>query len=617
MSGIVGWVDFARDLSRFRPTVQAMAATMAARGPDGEGVWVDGHAALGQRRLDLRAPGNNPRQPFVVEDDNGPVATVVFSGTLYNLAELRRKLAAAGRRFPVESDDEAALLAYLQWGPDCVRHFDGVFAFAVWDIRKQELFLARDRLGLKPLYYVELPNGVLFASEQKALMSHPLVDPVLDAEGLTEILTYAGTPDHGVLKGFRKLRGAHTATVSTNGISIRRYWQLSAREHREDLPETIERTRALLLDAVARQAASDVPVGFLLSGGVDSSVVVGLAAKAGVASPLKTYTVTFADYEQQFQPDFVRGTPDAPYVRALVDFVGAEHQDIVLATSDLLDPVARINAVRAKDLPSMLGDMNTSLYLLCQAAREHVTVALSGETADSVFGGNVYGAEESVPEAPRTFPWVSFHEKHAGHHAMGGGLLDAGLLGELDLMGYGAARCAESFAETPQPDGISDAERRSRHDTYLQLTRWADSQLAHSERNAMAVGLDVRMPFADPALVDYVFNVPAPMKAFDGKGKSLLRAAGEGCVPDSVLNRPKSPFPVSIDPAYQRILQEQLSRVASDASSPLAGMLDVDQIGTRLADPASLGANWVARTDIEMILSLERWVRDYGIRLAL
>jgi asparagine synthase (glutamine-hydrolysing) len=605
MSGIVGWIDYQRDLSRAAPVVRAMAATMAARGPDGEGVWTSRHAALGHRRLEVSGH-DHVEQPFVFEVDGQVVATAVFSGNLENLAELRAQLTGVRNG----SEAEVVLHAYLAWGRDCVRRMAGVFAFAVWDARARELFLGRDRLGLKPLYYHELPHGILFASEPKALVAHPLVTPELDGEGLAELLTYAGTPDHGVLRGLRKLRGAHVAVVRENGVTLSRYWQLSAYRHDAGLAATVEHTRALLMDAVTAQARAAAPTGFLLSGGLDSSVVAGLAAKAGAVTPLRTYTVTFAE---QFRPDFVRGTPDAPYVRALVDFVGAEHHDIVLATADLLDPVARTGALRAKDLPSMLGDMNTSLYLLCLAARDHVTVALSGETADSVFGGNVYGAEETG-EA-QTFPWVRFHEKHAGHHAMGGGLFSRDLLARLDLVGYGADRCQESFAETPQPDGVDQAERRARQDTYLQLTRWADSQLAHSERNAMAAGLDVRMPFADHRLVDFVFNVPWQLKTFDGKGKSLLRAAADGVVPDTVLNRPKSPFPVSVDPAYQRVLHEELSRVANDKDSPAAPLLDLATIRERLATPEALAANWVARTDVEMVLAFDQWLREYGVRL--
>nr|AHX24690.1 amidotransferase [uncultured bacterium] len=614
MSGIVGWIDYRRDLSRAAPVVRAMAATMAARGPDGEGVWTSRHAALGHRRLEVSGY-DHVDQPFVFEVDGQVVATAVFSGNLDNLAELRTVLASTGRRLRDGGEAEIVLHGYLEWGRDCVSRMAGVFAFAVWDARARELFLGRDRLGLKPLYYYELPHGILFASEQKALIAHPLVTPELDREGLAELLTYAGTPDHGVLRGFRKLRGGHVAVVRESGVSRSRYWQLSAYHHDTDLAATVERTRELLLDAVRAQSRAAAPTGFLLSGGLDSSVVVGLAAKAGAGTPLRTYTVTFAGYDEQFRPDFVRGTPDGPYVRALVEFVGAEHRDIVLATADLLDPVARTSALRAKDLPSMLGDMNTSLYLLCLAAGDHVKVALSGETADSVFGGNVYGAEETGGTAGRTFPWVRFHEKHAGHHAMGGGLFSRDLLARLDLVEYGADRCQESFAETPQPDDVDPVERRARQDTYLQLTRWADSQLAHSERNAMAAGLDVRMPFADHRLVDYVFNVPWQLKSFDGKGKSLLRAAAEGIVPDTVLNRPKSPFPVSIDPAYQRVLHEELSRVANDPASPAAPLLELATVRERLATPEALAGSWVARTDVEMVLAFDQWLREYGVRL--
>lgn len=612
MSGITGWVDFRRDLRRCRPTVEAMTAALVCRGPDGEGVWLDTRAALGHRHLAVAGPGS-AAGPFVLEREGRPVVAAVFDGALYNAPELRAALASAGERPAGRDDAETVALAYLTWGPSCVERFDGAFTFAVWDAVKEELLLGRDRLGLKPLYLYPVPDGLLFASEPKAVLAHPLAEAVLDGEGLAELLTYAGTPDHGVFRGLSKVRPAHLARFADGRLTQRRYWSLSAREHPDDLPATVRTVRELLRESTGRQAAADVPVGYLLSGGLDSSVVAGMGAAAGDQAP-HTYTVTFADYGEQFTPDVIRGTSDAPYVRDMVEHLGtAEHTDIVVRTSELTDPVSRAAALRAKDLPSMLGDMNTSLYLLCRAASEHVKVAVSGETADSVFGGNVYGGEDERA----LFPWMTFHEKHAGQPLLGGGLFDAKMLEALRPLEYAADRCREALAEVPVPEGAGPEEVAARRSTYLQLTRWAESQLAHSERNGMAAGLEIRMPFADHRLVDYVFNVPVAMKTFDGREKSLLRAAAEGLVPESVLHRRKSPFPVSVDPAYERVLHDELARIADDPRAPAAPLLDAGRIRSRLKDTSPLAADWVARTDVEMVLTLDAWLRSYGVRLAL
>ncbi len=608
MAGIAGWVDYERDLSCWRPTVQAMTATMACRGPDGEGLWLDKNVAIGHRHLAVTA-ADQERQPF----QHAGLA-VVFDGALQDTAGLRAELALDARL--AGGDAELVARAYQRWGDECPGHLGGTFAFAVWDGHRAELLLARDRLGLAPLFYYPTPHGVLFGSEPKAILAHPLAEAVLDAEGLCELLTYAGTPDHAVFAGMRKVRAAHTLRVSRHGAVPRRYWQLSAHGHADDLERTVRTVRELLVDSVARTIDVAAPTAAMLSGGLDSSAVVGLMKAAAPGSAPLTYTVTFANYARQFVPDQFRSTLDAPYVADVVARAGADHHDVVLGTAELTDPVARAAVIRAKDLPSMVGDMNTSAYLLSKAIRQDTAVSISGETADSVFSGNVYSGNTGADEM-RLFPWMRLRYSRTGSLAMGGRLLSDDLLKRLDLFGYAAGRYQESCAETPLSDQDSPDERRARQDTYLQLTRWADSQLAHSERLSLAAGVQVRMPFTDHRLIDYVFNVPPAMKGFDGREKSLLRAAVSDVIPESVLQRRKSPFPVAVDPAYQAALSRQLTAIAADDGAPAASLLSMPAIHERLAEWSGTDAHWVSRTDAEFLISLNTWLREYGVRVAL
>lgn len=617
MSGIAGWVDYERDLRGWRPAIVSMTATLACRGPDTEGVWLGPHAALGHRGLVVDGQGDVP-QPFTGPGlPSGPV--VAFDGALYDTGALRAELASHGHQFTGPGDAEVVLHAYLQWGERCPERLDGTFAFAVWDPRREELLLARDRLGLTPLHYYPTPHGVLFGSEPKAVLAHPLAEAVLDAEGLSELLTYAGSPDHGVFRGLRKVRAAHTVRVSRDAVAARRYWALSAREHADSLAETVGTVRELLLASVARQVKGGAPAGAMLSGGLDSSTMVAMMKRVAPDTPPLTYTVTFAGYAEQFTPDPFRGTPDAPYAADVVRHVGARHVDVVLGPGELTDPVARDAVLRAKDLPSMLGDMNVSGYLLCRAMRRDTAVAVSGEIADAVFGGNVYEGNQGDLGAAgsRIFPWMRLRHSKTGSLAMGGRLLDGDLLKRLNLFEYAADRCLAAHAETPLTAGLSPAERRARQDSYLQLTRWAENQFMHSERLSLAVGLQVRMPFADHRLFDYVFNVPAEMKRFDGREKSLLRAAVSDLLPGSVLHRPKSPFPVAIDPGYSAALREQLAGLRADPGAPAAPLLSASAITQRLAQWSERPAHWISRTDAEFVISLDAWLRRYAVRLAL
>ncbi|TCP56767.1 asparagine synthase (glutamine-hydrolysing) [Tamaricihabitans halophyticus] len=608
MSGIAGWVDFRRDIRDCAPVLRAMTGTLACRGPDAEGVWLSEHCGIGQRSL---GASGGARRPVSVEHGGDLIAAIGFTGALGNARECRAELAGRGYKFRTELDDEVALAAYLEWGRAAANRLDGSFGLAIWDERDQQLLLIRDRVGMKPLYYYPLADGLLFGSEPKAILAHPKAEAVLDAEGLSELLAYAGSPDRGFFAGLRKVRPAHTLLCRETSRNEQRYWQYSAKVHVEDLASTVETTRGLLGASVRRSMNAREPVGFLLSGGLDSSAVVGLAAETGEAP--KTYTVTFQDESAQFAPDAVRATRDAPFAREMAEHVGADHEEILVSTDDLLDPVARAATIRAKDAPSMLGDMNTALYLLCQAGARYTKVALSGEIADAIFGGNVYSSVRD----PVALPWMDFHAKHAGHPYLGGGLLDRTLLAKLDLVSFGADLRRQTEQETPIPDGISDEERRARKATYLQLTRWMENQVEHSERYAMAAGIDVRLPFTDHQLLDYVFNVPTALKFFDGREKSLLRAATANQMPDSVLTRQKSPFPVSAKRDYQRLRYAELAEVLDDSRSPVLPLLDADAVRAKLADPTEVDGGWVARTDVEMLLTMNTWLREYGVRIAL
>lgn len=411
MCGIAGWVAFDQDLTARQEVLAAMTETMACRGPDAGGVWVTTHAGLGHRRLAV-IDIEGDTQPMTVEQDGRPLVTLTYSGEVYNHLELRTELAAYGHRFRTHSDTEVVLHAYLRWGVDFATHLNGMFAFALWDARSEELLLVRDRMGVKPLYYHRTADGVLFGSEPKAILAHPSVDPVVDLDGLRELLTLVRTPGHAVYRGMAEVRPGHLLRIRREGLTDHQYWALEAREHTDDLATTIGTVRELLDDIVRRQLISDVPLCSLLSGGLDSSAVTALAARGLAAAgkgPVRSFSVDFVGQTENFRPDEFRPTPDSPFAHLLAEHVAAEHRDIVLDAAALADPRHREAVLRAADLPTGLGDMDTSLYLLFREIRRHSTVALSGESADELFGGyawfhqreSVYGGTFPGSPPPR------------------------------------------------------------------------------------------------------------------------------------------------------------------------------------------------------------------------
>src|SRR5919206_764248 len=600
MCGIAGWVDFDRNLTVERAAAQAMTDTMACRGPDAEGLWVAPHVCLGHRRLaviDLEGG----RQPMVVEEDERVLAALTYSGEVYNFRELRAELSARGHRFRTRSDTEVVLRAYLQWGEDFVARLNGMYAFAIWDVRREELLLVRDRMGIKPLYYYPTPSGVLFGSEPKAILANPLVEPVVDDDGLRELFSFVKTPEQAIFRGMREVRPGQILRVRQEGTSKRRYWALESREHTDDTNTTVRRVRELLDDIVARQLISDVPLCTLLSGGLDSSAITALAAKAlreQDGSRVRSFAVDFVGYSDNFRPDEMRGTPDAPYVADLARHVAADHTDIVLDSNELMSRDARAAVLHARDLPNGAGDMDTSLYLLFRAIREHSTVALSGESADEVFGGYRWFHDPEAVNAD-TFPWLA---------AFRGGqeratLFNAELMKRLDIAGYCADSYRDALAEVLHLPGESSLEKRMREVSYLHLTRFVQILLDRKDRMSMAVGLEVRVPFCDHRLVEFVFNTPWSMKTFDGREKSLLRAAAKDVLPQSVVERVKSPYPSTQDPAYEQALRDELAKLLAD-DGPVLDLLDVEQARAVLNDPIAPVSLDMSRRHVEVVLGL-------------
>lgn len=618
MCGITGWVDYVRDLREQEPVLAEMVATMACRGPDAEGVWTAPHVGLGHRRLSVIDLAGG-RQPMHAEAGGGMVAALTYSGEVYNFRELRGELAAHGHRFRTDSDTEVVLRAYLEWGEDFVDHLNGMYAFALWDTQREQLLLVRDRMGIKPLYYAETPDGIVFGSEPKAVFANPLIEPVVDADGMREILAFVKNPGQAVYRDLHELRPGYLLRVRREGASLRRYWQLEAREHTHDLDTTVATVRELLEDIVARQLIADVPLCTLLSGGLDSSAVTALAARQLTGAgwgPVRSFAVDFTGYADHFTADAMRDTPDAPFVHELAGHVPTDHTDIVLSTTELTDPRNRAAVVRASDLP-LGGDMFTSLYLLFAAIRRHSTVALSGESADEVFGGYRWFHDQSA--WADTFPWLAATTgRFPGNETPPRqSLFTDELISALDVPSYQGDSYRTALAEVPHTDTTDPLERRMREMCYLHLTRFVQFLLDRKDRMSMAHGLEVRVPFCDHRLVQYVFNTPWSFKTFDGREKSLLRAATADLLPESILRRRKSPYPSTQDPSYEQALRDQLHRLLTDGTSPVLDLLDPRRAKALLDSPVGSASLAAHRHTTELLLALHDWITQTGARLKL
>ncbi len=603
MCGITGWVAFDRDLTRERAVIDAMTQTMACRGPDASGVWSDRNATLGHRRLAvIDIPGG--AQPMSVSTPDGEVV-MVYSGETYNFTELRNELAAKGQTFTTSSDTEVVLRGYLQWGEAVADRLNGMYAFAIWDSRVRKLVMIRDRMGIKPFYFYPTPDGVLFGSEPKAILANPLAARSIDIDGLREMMAQVKTPRHAVWKGMREVEPGTIVTVDERGVRERTYWRLESALHTDDQESTVARVRGLLEDIVRRQLVADVPECVLLSGGLDSSAITALSARE-LSEPVRTFAVDFVDQAENFTPNDMRPTLDTPYVHEVADHVGSDHTDIVLNHTELADPEIRRRVVRARDLPMGIGDMDASLYLLFKAIREQSTVALSGESADEIFGGYRQFHDPAVQKTD-AFGWIAI-----GNSPVAGGeqLLTPALRSALDLETYINDRYIEAVAEVERLEDEDEFTHRMRVMSYLHLTRFVRILLDRKDRMSMAVGLEVRVPFCDHRLVEYVYNTPWWLKTFDGREKSLLRGATRDVLPESVVKRVKSPYPSTSDPKYVAALQSQAKDLIANGADALFGLVDRNVLD-RLASVEPDQIEAPDRAKLERALDLSVWMDLY------
>jgi len=613
MCGITGWIEWQEDLTRHPSILENMTETLTHRGPDASGSWISVHCALGHRRLSVIDPENGA-QPMVRKLGNYHYV-VVYNGELYNALELRKELRARGYAFRTHCDTEVLLVAFIEWGPSCVDRLNGIFAFAAWNEREQSLFLARDRLGVKPLFYAAQEDRFLFGSEPKAILAHPAFKAEINAEGIAEIFALgpARTPGVGVFSHMSELKPGHWMIFNRNGLRTHAYWKLESRPHEDTVDGTTLRVHDLLKDTVERQLISDVPVCTLLSGGLDSSALTALAtsyyAQTGQGQ-LSTYSVDYMDNDKYFQASSFQPNSDAPWIKRMSDYLQTDHHEVQFDTPELLSSLKA--AVLARDLPGM-ADVDGSLYLFCREIKKGATVAVSGEAADEIFGGYPWFHREDMLNAA-TFPWAMATERRAQ-------LLHKELRDWVKPSEYVVGRYEQALAEVPHLRGENEQQRKMRQMSYLNITRFMPTLLDRKDRMSMASGLEVRVPFCDHRLVEYVWNIPWEIKTVGGREKGILRQALQGILPDDVLFRKKSPYPKTHNPNYLAAVKKELTEILHESSSPLLAFIDIAHV-RQLIETADAQSNfpWFGQlmTGPQLfayLIQINTWLHTYHVTL--
>ena len=569
MCGFVGFANLKENISS-KTNIYNMNESISKRGPDEDGYYYEEHVCLGHKRLIVVDPDGGKQPMSAMKDGN--LYTIVYNGQLYNTKDLRSELEENGFTFDSYSDTEVLLKSFIFWKYDVVKKLNGIFSFAIWNSKKNELFLARDHFGVKPLFYTIYNNTLVFASEIKALFKYPGIEAKLDEQSIAELFGIgpARTAGLGIFKNIYEIKPAHFGIFNESGLHIERYWKLESKVHTDNLEKTCDNVRFLLEDSISRQLVSDVPLCTFLSGGLDSSIITLYASKyckKHNLPPLNTYSVDYVDNDKNFVKTDFQPNSDNYYINLMTERLNTNHHTVVLDTPELASALE--DAMIARDFPGM-ADVDSSLLLFCKNVKQEATVSLTGECADEIFGGYPWFFRADALNS-NTFPWsIAIKERQ--------NLLNPQIASKVNLKNYIDYRYQESLNEVDILDEDSMETAEKRRISHLTLNWFMQTLLDRSDRMAMYNGFELRVPFCDYRLAEYVWNIPWEMKALHGREKGLLRYIMKDLLPEEIVDRKKSPYPKTWNPTYLATVKDMLTKIMNDSNAPINNLLNRNYI---------------------------------------
>ena len=566
MCGLVGFANPFKDVSSFRNVLNNMNNEIAKRGPDEDGMYFEENVCLGHKRLIVIDPDGG-KQPMIFRDQ-GNTYSLVYNGQIYNTKELKDELSENGFTFDGHSDTEVLLKGFSFWKYDIIHKLNGIFSFAIWNSKEKELFVARDHFGVKPFYYSIVDGTFVFASEVKALFKYPGITAKIDSEGISELfgLGPSHTPGHGIFKDIHELKPASYGVFNSSGLHVEKYWSLVSLPHKDSFGTTCDKVRFLLEDSIRRQLVSDVPLCTFLSGGLDSSIITLYAAnycKEKGLPPLNTYSVDYVDNDKNFVKTDFQPNSDNYYINLMKNKLNTNHHSIILDTPELADSLE--DAMLARDYPGM-ADVDSSLLLFCKNVKKHATVTLTGECSDEIFGGYPWFFRDDALNSG-TFPWsIALDERQT--------LLNPEIAKKVHLKDYINFRYTESLNEVNILDTDSKETQEKRKISHLTLNWFMQTLLDRSDRMAMYNGFEIRVPFCDYRLAQYVWNIPWEIKALNGREKGLLRYVMKDLLPSEIVDRKKSPYPKTWNPTYLQKVKGMLTDIMENKNAPINSLLN-------------------------------------------
>lgn len=570
MCGFTGYANFIKKIHHSKSVIQQMNSSLAKRGPDEDGYYYSDYVHLAHKRLIVIDPEGG-KQPMLEHYSYGDYI-ICYNGQLYNTKELKNILIENGFEIKTHSDTEILLKSYIYFGNSVVNYLNGIFTFAIFNTKKEELFIARDHFGVKPFFYTIQNNTFIFASEIKAIFKFPGVEKIIDSQGISELFGIGPSHTSGttVFKNIFELKPAHFGVFNKAGLHLTKYWSLKSKEHTDSLGKTCEKIKYLLNDSITSQLVSDKPICTFLSGGLDSSIITKFAAdyykKEGLP-PLDTYSIDYVDNDKNFVKSDFQPNSDNYYIDLMTKNLHTKHHKIVIDTPELASSLE--DAMIARDMPGM-ADIDSSLLLFCKNVKSEMTVALTGECADEIFGGYPWFFREDSLNSG-TFPWsIAIEERQK--------LLNSDISSKVNLRNYIDYRYNESLKEVEILESDSKETAEKRKISYLTLNWFMQTLLDRSDRMSMYNGFELRVPFCDYRLAEYVWNIPWEMKALKGREKGLLRYVCKDFLPDEIVDRKKSPYPKTHNPTYLSKVKLMLSNIMEKSDAPINSLLNRDYI---------------------------------------
>lgn len=606
MCGIVGFSNFDLNKQKSLSILKRMSKKIKHRGENDQGIFCCKKTFLAHRRLSIIdiASGHQPMS-FCFK---GTTFSIVYNGEIYNTKKLAKILARNNIFLKTACDTEIVLKLFAIYKEKCVKLLNGIFAFCIFDEANNKLFLARDQIGVKPLFYYYNKNKFCFASEIKALFEMPSIKPVVNISGLRELfgIAPARTPGKTVYENIYEVKPSQYLIFENGKLTKKTYYKLKSKPHKQNAEETAKTIKARFSKIIKQQLVSDVNIGMFLSGGIDSSIITAMSCKF-IKERLKTFSVDYKNSKQNFMPSRFTPTQDNYFINLMVKKYNVNHSYKILNSKNLFSSLRQ--ALIARDVPAM-ADIDSSLLLFTKEVKKDVTVCLSGEFADEIFCGYPwFYLEES--KAAKTFPWainLELRENTAAEN----------LRKKLDLQNFVEKNYKKALKKAPisQFDDLED--KNMKIFSYLTMSYFGLNLLERTDRTSMQNGMEVRVPFTDYKFVEYVYNIPWKMKNYGGQEKGILRKAFADALPKEIFERKKSPYPKSHDPIYSKLVEEEIKKLLSDKQNKVWKIVDHEYVSQVLKSDGDthpwFGQLMNKPQYLAFIIQIAMWIEIYKVK---